>query len=307
MPPRVAYLGPPGTFTEQALRTQDDLVAGDLWPIESIPDVLDAVAAAEADVGLVAIENAIEGSVSVTVDSLMFDHDLLIRREVVIDVRMSLMAQPGVRLGEITSVLSIPIATAQCRYFLRKNLPHAEMRAANSTAEAARIVSEGNDPGCAAVAPPLSAELYGLDVVAGDIEDHQGNQTRFVLVGRSGIPPASGHDKTSLVVYQRADAPGSLLAILQEFSARSINLTKLESRPTKKGLGDYCFLIDFEGHISDEVVADCLRELKAKQGDVKFLGSYPAAGDHDGDVRRDAHESWTAAEVWLDGIRSQLA
>jgi len=120
------------------------------------------------------------------------------------------------------------------------------------------------------------------------------------------VPAPTGHDKTSIVVYQRADAPGSLLGILQEFAARNINLSKLESRPTKTGLGDYCFLIDLDGHIDDEVVADVLRTLKSKQGDVKFLGSYPAAGDHGPEVRREADASWEAASAWVEALRADI-
>ena len=132
----------------------------------------------------------------------------------------------------------------------------------------------------------MAGKLYGLDVVASDVADHDGNQTRFVAVARDGVAAPTGHDKTSVVVYQRANAPGSLISILQEFAARRINLNKLESRPTKSGgLGDYCFIIDMEGHIADEVVADALRGLHSKQGGVKFLGSYPAGGDHGEAVR----------------------
>jgi prephenate dehydratase len=152
----------------------------------------------------------------------------------------------------------------------------------------------------------VAAKVYGLDVLATDIEDHPDNATRFVVVSRTGIPAPTGHDKTSVVIFQRTDRPGSLLTILQEFAARSINLTKLESRPTKKGLGHYCFLIDLEGHIGDELVADCLRTLKSKVEDVKFLGSFPAAGEHGPALRRDAETAWRAASEWVDRLRGEI-
>ncbi|HEX9259116.1 MAG TPA: ACT domain-containing protein, partial [Acidimicrobiales bacterium] len=137
--------------------------------------------------------------------------------------------------------------------------------------------------------------------------DHDGNQTRFVVVAREGIPRPSGHDKTTIVVYQRADEPGSLISILQEFAARRINLTKLESRPTKAGgLGDYCFVIDAEGHITDELLADALRDLHAKQGGVKFLGSYPAAGEHAASAREHADARWRQADDWINSLRERI-
>ncbi len=303
---RVGFFGPVGTFTEQALYTQPDLVTGEVVPFPSIPEVLAAVEAGEVDLGFAPIENAIEGSVNVTLDTLAFEADLLIEREVVIPVSLCLMAVPGVRLDDITRVISFPVAIAQCRAFVRKNLPEGvESLAANSTADAARELAEGGDCQAAAIGPARAAEVYGLEVLAADIEDHPHNSTRFVAVGRQGIPRATGHDKTSIVVFQRADVPGSLLAILQEFVARAINLVKLESRPTKRGLGDYCFLIDLEGHLSDELVADCLRDLKSKH-DVKFLGSYPAAGEHGPAVRREADIAWRQADGWLSDLRSQV-
>jgi prephenate dehydratase len=144
-------------------------------------------------------------------------------------------------------------------------------------------------------------------VLATDIEDHADNQTRFVLVSRDhGIPAPTGHDKTTIVVFQRADRPGSLLAILQEFAARAINLTKLESRPTKRALGDYCFVIDLEGHVADAVVADCLRDLKSKVADVKFLGSYPAAGEVGPTRRRDVEAAWQAADAWITALQTRI-
>ncbi|MDP9020619.1 MAG: prephenate dehydratase [Actinomycetota bacterium] len=305
--PRIAFLGPHGTFTEQALLTQADLAAGELVPTGSIADVLAAAASGEVDLGFVAIENSIEGTVNVTLDTLAFDAQLLIQREVVINVQLNLLVPPGMEVADVKTVVSFPHATAQVRRFLAATLPGATTQAANSTAEAARQVGEAREPGVAAVGTALAAELYGLEVAAADIEDHPENQTRFVVVGTHGVPEPTGHDKTTVVCFQRTDRPGSLLAILQEFAARAINLTKLESRPTKRSLGEYCFIIDFEGHLADELVADCLRNLKAKLADVKFLGSYPAAGQHGDAVRRDADASWRAADEWLGRLRGGVA
>jgi prephenate dehydratase len=303
---QVGYLGPAGTFTEQALLTQADLARAQLVPIGSIPDVLAATADGEVDLGFVAIENAIEGSVNITLDILAFESDLLIQREVVIPVDLCLMVRPGVRMSDIKVVMSFPHATAQCRQFLKNQLPGVQTQAANSTADAARILAEEGDEHTAAIGTARAAENYRLEVLTHEIEDHPENATRFVVVAREGIPPATGHDKTSIVVFQRADAPGSLLGILQEFAARSINLTKLESRPAKTALGDYCFLIDLEGHLRDEIVADALRDLKVKQGDVKFLGSYPAAGEKGESVRREAVVAWQRADEWLTSLRRQF-
>jgi prephenate dehydratase len=306
-PTRVGFLGPRGTFTEQALLTQPDLAARELVTFRTMPDVLDAVDNGEVDLGFVAIENSIEGTVNLTQDELAFSHDLLIQREVVLDIEHCLVAAPGTKLSEVKSVLSIPVATAQCHAYLRAQLPEAEVQATNSTADAARIVGEEGAPGWAAIAPRITAQLYGLDIVAADIADHPGNQTRFVLVGRDGIPAPTGHDKTALVVYQRADEPGSLISILQEFAARRINLSNLLSRPTKNGgLGDYCFVIYADGHIADELVADALRDLHAKQGRVKFLGSYPAAGEEAHTVRERADASWRLADDWITGLRGKI-
>jgi prephenate dehydratase len=304
---RVAFLGPEGTFSEQALLTQRDYAAMELVPYRSIPDVLHALSTGETEIGFVPIENAIEGSVNVTLDSLIFDHDLKIQREVVIPIVMCLLAPPGVALGDIERVASIPVATAQCRGFLAEHLAGVEEIAANSTALAARTVAEEADGRTAAIGTSLAAKMHGLEVLAEDIEDHVDNQTRFVALTRTGIPAPTGHDKTSIVVFQKTDVPGSLLTILQEFAARGINLSRLESRPTKRGLGDYCFIIDLEGHVGDELVADALRDLKSKNEDVLFLGSYHAAGDHGPEVRRDAEAAWRDAAAWLDGLRSQIA
>ena len=303
--PRIAFLGPVGTFTEQAVHSQPDFAAAELVPYASMSDVLFAVAEGEVDLGVVAVENAIEGTVNVTVDHLAFDVDLLIQREIVLAVQMSLMTRPGVAIEAIKKVLTIPVAWAQCREWMRQHLPAAELVATGSTAEAAEMVASSADDTVAALANDRAAEVYGLSVLAADIEDHPENQTRFVAVSRSGVPAATGHDKTSIVVFQQADVPGSLLAILQEFAARRINLSLLLSRPTKHRLGDYCFVVDLDGHIDDVVVADCLRALKSKQADVKFLGSYPAAGSAAPEARREASDAEKNAQAWVDGLRAR--
>ena len=304
---RVAYFGPAGTFTEEALLSQADLATATRVPYAAVPEVLAAVERGDADGGVVPIENMIEGSVSVTLDTLAFDSELLIQREIDLPVSLNLCARPGVALGDVKTVVSFPHALAQCRGWLAKKLPAAEQRASHSTSDAAREVARSKRADLAAICNSLAADLYGLRVLASDIEDHPENQTRFVLVGR-GIPPPTGHDKTSIVCFQREDRPGSLLAILQEFAARAINLTKLESRPTKRGLGDYCFFIDTEGHVADEVIADALRNLAAKQAEVKFLGSYPVGGPVEAGVerRRAAGRAWKHAASWVESLRAQI-
>ncbi len=301
---RVGFLGPFGTFTEQAVRSQSDLGSGELVAFRSVPDVLDAVDNGDVDFGVVPIENSIEGTVNFTQDALSFDYNLLIQRELVLDIEHCLMAMPGTSLADITTVLSIPVATAQCHRYLREQVGHAEVQAANSTADAAKTVASHGVAGVAAIAPKNAATLYGLNILATDIADHAGNQTRFVVVGKSGLPAPTGNDITGIVVFQRADEPGSLISILQEFAARRVNITNLLSRPTKDGgLGDYCFVMYLEGHIADELVADALRALHAKQGGVKFLGSYPAHSAHVHTTREHADGRWQQADDWIEQLR----
>ncbi len=303
----MGFLGPFGTFTEQAVRSQADLNLGELVAFRSVPDVLDAVESGDLDFGVVPIENSIEGTVNFTQDALSFDYELLIQREVVLNIEHCLMAMPGTSLAEITTVLSIPVATAQCHRYLRENVGNAEIHAANSTADAAKTVASNAVAEVAAIAPRNAAALYGLNILATDIADHEGNQTRFVVVGKSGIPAPTGHDITGIVVFQRADEPGSLISILQEFAARRVNITNLLSRPTKEGgLGDYCFVMYLEGHIADELVADALRALHAKQGGVKFLGSYPAHSSHVHTAREHADSRWQQADDWIEQMRATI-
>ncbi len=309
----MAFLGPVGTFSEEALLTQEDYAATALQPCATIADVLDAVRDGRADLGFVPIENAIDGVVRDTLDALIFDVDLLIQREVVLDVHLHLMGPPGLALPDVRRVVSYPVALGQCRRFFAEQLPGVELVAATSTADAARLVGAagpagaGAPPGTAALAPRLAAELYGLRMLVEDVEDFDGNQTRFLAVTTSGVPAPTGHDRTSIVCFQDADRPGSLHGILGQFAARNINLTRLESRPTKQGLGEYCFAIDLAGHLADEVVADCLRDLRAGLADIKFLGSYPAAGHLALQRRREADDAWRRADGWLAALRSQMA
>lgn len=302
----VSYLGPTGTFSEQAVTGEADLAALDLRPYGTNVEVLLAAERGEVTYGFAAIENMIEGSVNATLDTLAFESDgLLIKREVVMGVNLNLLVPAGVSLSEITEVRSHPVALAQCRRYLATELAGVTITTATSTADAAREVAERDWRTTAAISPRRSAEVYDLEILAEDIEDHPENQTRFVLVGQDGITPASGHDKTSALIFQREDSPGSLVGILHEFAARSINLTRLESRPTRKGLGNYCFLIDCEGHISDEVLGDAFRNIHMKQGNVKFLGSYPSAYGTE-EQQTTNREGISNADAWLAGLRSQI-
>lgn len=270
----IGYLGPPGTFTEEALfkiTTPDD---NKLIEYSSIPDILFAIETGEIDEGIVPIENSIEGSVNVTLDIMIFQVSLLIKNEIILNVDHNLLAKKGIAFNEINRIFSHPHAVAQCRNFIKTNFDNIEIKAANSTAEAAKLVAAsaaGND---AAISTKLAAELYGLEMLASGIQDYKDNLTRFVIVGKE-FGKRSGFDKTSLVCFIYEDKPGSLLEILQEFAKRNINLTKIESRPTKKTLGEYCFLMDMEGHIEDAIVSEAIDVLKGKLRHIKMLGSFP--------------------------------
>jgi prephenate dehydratase len=272
----------------------------------TIADALDAASHGQVDGAFVPIENSIEGTVSATLDHLVFDVDLYIQLEYVLDVHLHLLAPSGTGISDIRRVVSIPVALAQCRRFLQDRLRGVELVAATSTAEAARLVGEAEPDGAAAIAPALAGRLYGLTALAEGVEDHADNQTRFVLAARGAVPAATGHDRTSLVCFQEADRPGNLHQILGQFAARNINLTKIESRPTKLGLGDYCFVIELEGHLSDEVVGDCLRELHMDLSSVKFLGSYPAFGEHGPERREQIAAARADADAWLAGLRADI-
>lgn len=297
---RVGYLGPQGTFTHEAAATLDDV---ETVACASIGEVLSLVDDGTLDKGVIPIENAIEGTVSATIDGLVFDYDLVIEREIVLPIHLHLLARAGVGVDDVTKVLSYVHALAQCRGFLEARTVTTEQT--TSTSQAAREVAESSEP-WAAIGSSIAGELYGLEQIATDIEDHPDNATRFVVVGRDGISAPTGNDRTTIVCFQDADRPGSLYAILGRFAARDINLTKLESRPTKLGLGDYCFIIEFDGHVGDDVVADCLADLQAHLARVKFLGSYPVTGEGAHDRREEVSEARRSASEWVQGIRSRI-
>jgi prephenate dehydratase len=293
-------LGPEGTFTHEAAATLENV---ETVACGSIPEVLALVANATLDKGVVPIENAIEGTVSATIDGLVFDYDLVIEREIVLPIHLHLLARAGVALEDVTKVASYVHALAQCRGFLETLGASTEQT--TSTAQAAREVAESTEP-WAAIGSSIAGRLFGLETIASDIEDHPDNATRFVVVGRESVTAPTGHDRTSIVCFQDADRPGSLYAILGRFAAREINLTKLESRPTKLGLGDYCFVIEFDGHVADDVVADCLTDLQAHLTRVKFLGSYPVTGEDALDRRQEVSDARKSASEWIEGIRSRI-
>jgi prephenate dehydratase len=273
---RFGFLGPPGTFTQEALLQVVDPESVELIDLPSIEDVIVAVDKGDIDRGMVPIENSVEGTVNATVDILGFETDgLLIEREAILGVRLHLLGRPGTDLSTVKEVFSMPVATAQCRRWLREHLPNAKTIATNSTAEAAgRVAYEKG--ASVAIGPNLAAQLFALEVIARDVSDHPEAETRFVVVGKKAAPP-SGRDKTSLIAFIAEDKPGALLHILTEFADRNINLTKLESRPTKRVLGEYCFFIDLEGHADDPLIAEAIAALDKQVAKIKSLGSYPRA------------------------------
>lgn len=279
---RVGFLGPPGTYAEEALlRLVGPEPEQTLVPYATVADCFAGVRSGEVPEALVPIENAIEGSVNVTLDQLAAaDGEVVVLAEIVQPVRHHLAARPGVALDRITRVLSHPHATPQCSAFLRARLPGVEIAATTSTADAMRIVSETDEP-WAAIGNLRAADIYALNVLADDIEDVRDNATRFVLIGVNPVDALGpGSFVTSIICVPPRDRPGVLLAILQEFAMRAVNLTKLESRPAKTGLGRYLFHIDMEGSRARDLAVDAAIRAIEEQGvaRVVFLGSYPAAG-----------------------------
>ncbi len=304
----IAYLGPEGTFTESAARlvTGSD-EPGALRPYGDVTDVLRAVSDGEVSVGVVPIENTLEGSVTATLDALAFETDLLIQGELELPITLVAAARTDVELDAVTEVVSHPVALAGARRWLTSTLPEAGRTPAASTARAAELVAAGDTPSLA-IANPLAAERYGLRIVARDISDRPGNVTRFIVVGH-GVPAPTGWDKTSMVVFIEANRPGALLQLLEIFAERELNLTKIESRPTKAELGAYCFFLDVEGHLTGERVGDALAAVKRTHRDIKVLGSYRRSGARSTDEAeriREDDEAYRGAATWLAGWREQV-
>ena len=289
---RVGYFGPEGTFTHEALidavggAGRPDLPTPEPVPLPTIYDTVMAVHAGTVELALVPIENSLEGSVNATLDALAIETDeVAIVGEVVHPIRHCLIARTALELDQIEAVVSHPQATAQCARFIRTRLPGARVLAGSSTADAVRLVAEHDGP-WAAVANRLAAERYGCRVLLAGVEDVVGNETRFVWLARDGTPPGApwgpepdlGPWKTAIVFWGvGADAPGWLVACLGEFAARQVNLTRIESRPRKQGLGHYMFFLDLEGRDAEQHVADALAGLRAHVEVVRVLGSFPAS------------------------------
>jgi len=267
-----AFLGPRGSFSEEAalLRAEtDQLVA-----FSSFPALVSAVETGLADEAVLPIENSIEGAVSTTLDLLIHETALRIAGELALPVRHFLVTRPGVRLEDVHVVTSHPQALGQCRRFLDRCLPGVEQEAALSTSGAVKEVAEGVDDHRAGIGTARAAELYGGAILAHDIQDVHTNVTRFIVLARDDAPP-TGNDKTSISFRIRENIPGALHAILAEIAVENLQMTKIESRPSKGWLGDYIFLIDFEGHRQDERVARVLDNIRDRCSILKIFGSYP--------------------------------
>jgi prephenate dehydratase len=270
---RVAYLGPPGTFSEEAVSRCEAVRGAEGVPYPTFPEAYEALQRREVDAALLPIENSIEGAVSTVLDLLVHRPGALIRGELLLPVRQQLLALPGTRIEDVRRVLSHPQPFGQCGRFLRDRLGGAALEATHSTAEAARKVAAG-EPGTAAIGSAAAAERYGLEVIARDIQDSDENVTRFVLLAREDAAP-TGSDRTSIAFTLDRDRPGGLHEVLGEFASRGINLSKIESRPTKLTMGHYVFFLDFEGHRADPAGADALAGVRRCVHELHLLGSYP--------------------------------
>lgn len=307
-PARYAYLGPEGTFTEQALRTLPAADSAELVPEATVTAALDAVRSGAVAGAVVPLENSVEGAVPVTLDGLATGDPLVITREMTLPVRFALLRRPQDTDAPVRSILTHPHAAAQCRGWIAREHPQAQVVHAGSTAQAAELVAGPDSGHDAAIAAPVAAEHYRLQVTAEDIGDNPDARTRFVLVSRPGpLPPPTGADKTSLVAFIRDDHAGALMELLDQFALRGVNLTRIESRPTGSALGRYCFSIDAEGHLAEARVGEALMGLRRVCADVRFLGSYPREDGIAATLRHGLHDDdFADAEGWLARLRDPL-
>lgn len=268
---RIAFLGPVGTYTEEAALQYDP--QADLQAFPTIAAVGRAVSSGVTDEGVTPIENSLEGSVTYTLDLLISQSDLSIYKEIVLPIEHYLMAKPETRAPDIQVIFSHPQALAQCRNFLEQCFPNAQQTASLSTVTAVADMKSSSIP-AAAIAPKRAAQLHSVAIIGQNIQDNPNNVTRFVVLSRGDHLP-TGRDKTSICFSFHQDAPGVLYDALGEFARRNINLAKIESRPTKESLGQYIFLIDCEGHREDSVLKEALSALSRRVNMLKVLGSYP--------------------------------
>ncbi|MCC5580412.1 prephenate dehydratase [Microtetraspora sp. AC03309] len=301
---KLAYLGPEGTFTEAAVRA----LAPDAerLPCANVGAALDAVRAGEADGAVVPLENSLEGGIIQTLDEFAWGEPLLIVAEYLLPVEFSLLVRPGTELRQIKRVTTHPAAHTQCRGFIERELAGAVVIPASSTAAAAQEVANPESPYDAAISPAIAGEVYGLTEAASNIGDRNDTVTRFVQVAPPGpIPEPTGADRTSLVAFLKEDHAGALLEMLSEFAVRGVNLTRIESRPTGQGIGNYFFHFDCEGHVADARVGEALSGLHRICGDLRFLGSYPRADQVVTQIRPGtADTDFDEAGGWLGRIRS---
>jgi len=302
-PNHYGYFGPVGTFTHQALLTLPAL-SDEPAPYPTVGLALQAVRDGEVAATLVPIENSVEGGVSATLDNLTYGDPLRIIREVLLPVQFTLFARNGTQRHEVRRVLTHPHAAAQCRDWLADNLPQAIITEGGSTAAAAAEVADPHSRFDAAICAQVAGEMHGLTPLASGIADNPDAVTRFVLVSRPvPVGRATGADKTTMVLFMRDDHPGALLEILEQFASRGVNLCRIESRPTKKSLGDYCFSVDAEGHIEDARMAEAMMGLHRVCRDVVFLGSYPRADLTESIIRHGtSNEEYAAAATWLQKL-----
>ncbi len=279
MEKKLAFLGPRGTFTEEAARALTGHQRLHYFPCPSIIDVLNAVAKEEVEYGVVPMENSIEGTVNSTLDWLIHEVDLPILAELALPISQHLLVAEGNKelpLSDIAKVLSHPHAIAQCHNFLKTHLPNAVIEYTNSTAMAAQMVSENPGEPWAAIGTRLAPEIYPLTFARNNIEDYSNNYTRFVLVGLQPLAlPVSAVEKTTILVTLPEDFPGALYQVLAAFAWRKINLSRIESRPTKKGLGSYYFVIDIEQKMDEVLLPGAFAEIEALGCQVRQLGTYP--------------------------------